>query len=73
MPAIVLIVLVTPPSPWLALPIVALLAAAWLLSVLLQVTLSGIYAAALYRFAANGAHSDGVDEAALHTAFLPKK
>lgn len=72
-PAIVLFLAVMPGSPILAAVFGAVLVVAWLFVILLHVTLSGIYSAALYRFAANGEHSMGFGEAALHTAFLPKK
>ena len=40
---------------------------------LVSSTLSGIYAAALYRYASNGAGTSGFDNAALQAAFQPKQ
>ncbi len=51
---------------------VALGLLAVLATLLLHSTLSGIYAAALYRYAANGSDSAGFDHGALSTAFQPK-
>lgn len=44
-----------------------------LVLILVQSALSGIYAAALYRYAANGSASLGFDNSVLQAAFQPKK
>ncbi len=50
-----------------------LLVASLLVLALLSSTLTGIYSAALYRYASNGAPTAGFDNGVLQAAFLPKK
>lgn len=59
-------------SAALAIAMVALTIVAVLMVVLVANTLSGIYAAALYRYAADG-ECIGFDKAVFETAFLPKE
>jgi hypothetical protein len=47
--------------------------AAVILTALIHSALSGIYAAALYRYASDGAPTQGFDSSTLQLAFLPKK
>ncbi len=46
---------------------------AFMFSALVHAALSGIYSAALYRYAAGGAGSNGFDSEAMQMAFAPKK
>jgi hypothetical protein len=69
---LVLVGLAASVSSVLAVALVALTIVAVLLSVLVANTLSGIYAAALYRYAAHG-ECIGFDKAVFDTAFLPKQ
>jgi hypothetical protein len=56
----------------LAVLMVVVLVVSLLLLALVGSTLSGIYAAALYRYAANGSATTGFDNSALQAAFQPK-
>ncbi len=60
-------------SATLALILGALLIVAVIVTALVQAALSGIYSAALYRYASSGEGSVGFDSAVLQQAFLPKK
>jgi hypothetical protein len=57
----------------LAVLAVVLLVVVFLGVMLVQATLSGIYSAALYRYAANRDGTTGFDKAALESAFIPKQ
>ena len=70
---LVLVALASSISAVLAVAMLVLMFVAVLMTFLLHSTLSGIYAAALYRYAANGDTTGGFDNAALQAAFLPKK
>jgi hypothetical protein len=69
---LVLVGLAASVSTALAIAMVALTIGAVLLAVLVANTLAGIYAAALYRYAVDGA-CIGFDKAVFATAFLPKQ
>jgi hypothetical protein len=60
-------------SPWLAAGIAVLVLVAVLLLGVVQAALSGIYSAALYRYAMDGQAPAGFDTGALQLAFAPKK
>ena len=60
-------------SPLLLIAFVALVIVAVLVCVLLHATLTGIYSAALYRYAADGRGTPGFDGAVLQTAFRRKE
>lgn len=70
---LVLVALASSVSTWLAIAMLALMVVGVLMTFLVHSTLSGIYAAALYRYAAHGDATDGFDQGALQAAFLPKK
>lgn len=59
--------------PLLAVPLMLVTVLAVLATLLFYNALSGIYSAALYRFAANGDATIGFDHDSLSEAFLPKK
>lgn len=59
--------------PMLAIPLVLLMMLAVLATLLFHNALSGIYSAALYRYASNGDPTIGFDHDTLSEAFLPKK
>ena len=59
--------------PALAIAILVVLIFAVLFVWLVHSALTGIYSAALYRYAANGESSTGFDNQALQAAFMPKK
>jgi hypothetical protein len=58
--------------PALAALVAVLLVASLLLLMLVGSTLGGIYSAALYRYASNGAATAGFDQGVLQRAFVPK-
>jgi hypothetical protein len=59
-------------SPWLGAGVGVLTVIAVLMLAVVQAALSGIYAAALYRFAVDGAAPPGFEGGALQMAFKPK-
>lgn len=69
---IVLAVVLAQVSPWLGLGVGVLAVIAVLLLAVIQAALSGIYAAALYRFAVDGQAPPGFEGGALQMAFQPK-
>ena len=69
---IVLAVLLAQVSPWLGLGVGVLAVIAVLLLAVIQAALSGIYSAALYRFAVDGEAPPGFEGGALQMAFQPK-
>jgi hypothetical protein len=69
----VLIGLAASVSAGLAITLAVLLLLAVIFTALVQTTLTGIYSAALYRYAASGETTVGFDNGALQAAFLPKR
>lgn len=59
-------------SPLLWVPFAAIVVLLLLACVLFQATLTGIYSAVLYRYAADGSGSAGFDQAMLASSFQPK-
>jgi hypothetical protein len=69
---IVLAVIGASISPWLGLGVAVVAVIAVLLLAVIQAALSGIYSAALYRFAVDGQAPAGFEGGALQMAFRPK-
>src|SRR5688572_12042963 len=69
---VILAIVLSAVSPWLALGVVVLTVIAVLTLGVVQAALSGIYAAALYRYAVDGEAPPGFEGGALQMAFRPK-